>query len=278
MYGVDGIFSHCCETVHYFSCTDPCSYWVLYLLDSSMPLGGRCSSLPCTLDTTSILKDAVTVYNSLSLVSRNRMTISTNGTLSMVAQCAYLASYKDPLVIRQGVMLRSTSSSQPVDCSTPQPSTVPRPSVTTSSPLLVTDSVNLTDDASSQTKLNPGKQKYKPCGKIKDDIGLGACSAPQEGRSKCDLNLKPGVTGTASNTDSRYCEIEAIIDHYMNDEVRMEETGDIEAESGGVDPDVAEDHDEFDLGDMWCLTHAGYRRYKVRYPVGFKSATSSGED
>ncbi|KAL5500578.1 hypothetical protein EMCRGX_G012165 [Ephydatia muelleri] len=103
-----------------------------------------------------------------------------------------------------------------------------------------------------ESKLNPGKQKYKPCGKIKDDIGLGACSAPQEGRSKCDLNLKPGVTaGTASNTDSRYCEIEAIIDHYMNDEVRMEETGDIEAESGGVDPDVAEDHDEFDLGDMW---------------------------
>ena len=29
----------------------------------------------------------------------------------------------------------------------------------------------------------------------------------------------------------------------MNDEVRREETGDIEAESGGVDSDVAEDHD-----------------------------------
>ena len=95
-----------------------------------MPLGGRCSSLPCTLDTTSILKDAIAVYNSLSLVFRNWMTISTNGMLSMVAQCAYLASYKDPLVVRQGVMLRSTSSSQPVDCSTPQPSTVPRPSST----------------------------------------------------------------------------------------------------------------------------------------------------
>ncbi|KAL5500603.1 hypothetical protein EMCRGX_G012194 [Ephydatia muelleri] len=120
------------QTVHNFSCTDPCSYWVLYILDSSIPLGGRCSSLPCTLDTTSILKDAIAVYNSLSLVSRNWMTISTNGTLSMVAQCAYLASYKDPLVVRQGVMLRSTSSSQPVDCSTPQPSTVPRPSSTIS--------------------------------------------------------------------------------------------------------------------------------------------------
>ena len=44
------------------------------------------------------------------------------------------------------------------------------------------------------SELNPGKQKYKPCGKIKDDIGLGAWSAPQEGRSKCDLNLKPGVS------------------------------------------------------------------------------------
>ena len=95
-----------------------------------MPLGGRCSSLTCTLDTTSILKDAIAVYNSLSLVSRNWMTISTNGMLSMVAQCAYLASYKDPLIVRQGVVLRSTSSSQPVDCSTPQPSTFPRPSST----------------------------------------------------------------------------------------------------------------------------------------------------
>ena len=27
---------------------------------------------------------------------------------------------------------------------------------------------------------------------------------------------------------------------------------------------------------FWCLTHAGYRRFKVRYPVGFKTATSSG--
>ncbi|KAL5500596.1 hypothetical protein EMCRGX_G012185 [Ephydatia muelleri] len=84
------------------------------------------------------------------------MTISTNGMLSMVAQCAYLASYKDPLVVRQGVMLRSTSSSQPVDCSTQQLSTVPRPSVTASSPLLVTDSVNLTDDTISQTNASCG--------------------------------------------------------------------------------------------------------------------------
>ena len=44
------------------------------------------------------------------------------------------------------------------------------------------------------SELNPGKPMYKPYGKIKDDIGLGAWSAPEEGRSKCDLNLKPGVS------------------------------------------------------------------------------------
>ena len=73
------------------------------------------------------------------------------------------------------------------------------------------------------SELNPGKPKYKPYGKIKDDIGLGA---PEEGRSKCDLNLKPGVSKTtlkmikerllmshiknlaaASDTNSHYCEI-----------------------------------------------------------------------
>ena len=96
------------RTVYNFSCTDMCSYWVLYVLDSSVPLGGRCSTLPCVLDTTSVMKDATTVYNSLNLVSKNWITISTNGSLTMVAQCAYLASYKDPLVVRQGVMLRTT--------------------------------------------------------------------------------------------------------------------------------------------------------------------------
>ena len=37
----------------------------------------------------------------------------------------------------------------------------------------------------------------------------------------------------------------------MNDKVRMEETGDAETESGGVNPEDAEDHDEVDLGDMY---------------------------
>ena len=107
-----------------------CSYWVLYIIDSSMPLGGRCSTLPCVLDTTSVMKDATTVYNSLNLVSKNWITISTNGTLTMVAQCAYLASYKNPLVVRQGVMLR-TATASPCGCATPELSTVPRPSPTT---------------------------------------------------------------------------------------------------------------------------------------------------
>ena len=30
------------------------------------------------------------------------------------------------------------------------------------------------------------------------------------------------------------------------------------------------------VNPFWCLKHAGYRRFKVRYPVGFKTATSSG--
>ena len=37
----------------------------------------------------------------------------------------------------------------------------------------------------------------------------------------------------------------------MADEVSVEETGEPEAESGQVDDDDGEDHDEFDLGDMW---------------------------
>ena len=136
------------QTLYNFSCTEPCSYWVLYLLDSSVPLGGRCSRLPCTLDTTSILKDAIAVYKSLNLVFRNWMTISSNGTLVMVAQCAYLASYKVPLVIRQGVMLRSESSS--VDCSTTQPSIVPTPSSTVSSASLASDNPSTTFTTTAQ--------------------------------------------------------------------------------------------------------------------------------
>ena len=138
-------------TVYNFSCTDMCSYWVLYIIDSSMPLGGRCSTLPCVLDTTSVMKDAIIVYNSLNLVSKNWITISTNGTLTMVAQCAYLASYKDPLVVRQGVMLR-TATASPCGCATPGSSTAPRPSPTT----IVPDCRTTTDTAQpTTTNLSP---------------------------------------------------------------------------------------------------------------------------
>ena len=46
------------------------------------------------------------------------------------------------------------------------------------------------------SEFKPGKPKYKPYGKIKDHIELGVWSPPsaEEGRSKCDLNLKPGVS------------------------------------------------------------------------------------
>ena len=138
-------------SIYNFSCTDMCSYWVLYIIDSSMPLGGRCSTLPCVLDTTSVMKDAITVYDSLNLVSKNWITISTNGTLKMVAQCAYLASFKDPLVVRQGVMLRIATAS-PCGCATPEPSTVPRPSPYT----IVPDCGTTTDTAQpTTTNLSP---------------------------------------------------------------------------------------------------------------------------
>ena len=134
------------------------------------------------------------------------------------------------------------------------------------------------------SEYNPGKPKYKPYGKIKDDIELGVWSPRSaEGRSKCDLNLKPGVSKVtlekikerllmshtkgieavpSTSTHSRSSEIdeEALIDQWhldddddpdMADEVSIEETGEPEAESGQVDDDDGEDHDEFDLGDMW---------------------------
>ena len=134
------------------------------------------------------------------------------------------------------------------------------------------------------SEFNPGKPKYKPYGKIKDDIELGVWSTPsaEEGRSKCDLNLKPGVSkvtlekikerllmshtkgieavpSTSTHSHSSEIDEEALIDQWhlddddpdMADEVSIEETGEPEAESGQVDDDDGEDHDEFDLGDMW---------------------------
>ncbi|KAL5466926.1 hypothetical protein EMCRGX_G031089 [Ephydatia muelleri] len=134
------------------------------------------------------------------------------------------------------------------------------------------------------SEFNPGKPKYKPYGKIKDDIELGVWSPRStEGRSKCDLNLKPGVSkvtlekikerllmshtkgieavpSTSTHSCSSEIDEEALIDQWhldddddpdMADEVSIEETGEPEAESGQVDDDDGEDHDEFDLGDMW---------------------------
>ncbi|KAL5460160.1 hypothetical protein EMCRGX_G033588 [Ephydatia muelleri] len=117
------------------------------------------------------------------------------------------------------------------------------------------------------SEFNPGEPKYKPYGKIKDDIELGVWSLPsaEEGRSKCDLNLKPGVSKVtlekikerllmshtkgieavpSTRTHSRSSEIdeEALINQWhlddddpdMADEVSIEETGEPEAESGQV--------------------------------------------
>ena len=57
------------------------------------------------------------------------------------------------------------------------------------------------------SEFNPGKPKYKPYGKIKDDIELGVWSPPsaEEGRSKCDLNLKPGVSKSHLRRSRKGC-------------------------------------------------------------------------
>eukprot|EP00731_Ephydatia_muelleri_P000932 Em0001g932a len=111
------------------------------------------------------------------------------------------------------------------------------------------------------SEFNPGKPKYKPYGKMKDDIELGVWSPPsaEEGRSKCDLNLKPGVSKVTLEkikerllmSHTKYQWHLDDDDPVMADEVSVEETGEPEAESGQVDDDDGEDHDEFDLGDMW---------------------------
>ena len=68
------------------------------------------------------------------------------------------------------------------------------------------------------------------------------------------------VPSTSTHSRSSEIDEEALIDQWhlddddgpdMADEVSIEETGESEAESGQVDDDDGEDHDEFDLGDMW---------------------------
>ena len=88
-----------------FSCTGTCNYWVLYVLDSSAPLGGRCSVLPCMIETTSIDNEAKLARQSLRLkVSGSWMAVATNGSIVALAQCAY--SYQTLTLFRAAVMLR----------------------------------------------------------------------------------------------------------------------------------------------------------------------------
>ena len=91
--------------VYNFSCTDTCSYWVLYILDSSVPLGGLCSTLPCGIATSSIDNESKVARQSLRLkISGSGMTVTTNGSIMAVAQCAY--SYQSFTLFRAAVMLR----------------------------------------------------------------------------------------------------------------------------------------------------------------------------
>ncbi|KAL5503003.1 hypothetical protein EMCRGX_G009877 [Ephydatia muelleri] len=72
-------------------------------------------------------------------------------------------------------------------------------------------STRVTGDQLLQSSIL-ASQSTNPNGKIKDDIGLGA---PEEGRSKCDLNLKPGVNLLLSKMVQRH--VDGIVDHSKED-------------------------------------------------------------
>ena len=127
--------------VYNFSCTDTCSYWVLYILDSSVPLGGRCSNLPCAVETSSIDNESKVARQSLQLkISGSGMTVATNGSIMAVAQCAY--SNQTFTLFRAAVMLRqiktgaalSPSSSATLDLFPPKKVDEPTMSPTTTAP------------------------------------------------------------------------------------------------------------------------------------------------
>ena len=104
--------------VYNFSCTDTCSYWVLYILDSSVPLGGRCSNLPCVVETSSIGNESKVVRQSLQLkISGSGMTFTTNGSIMALAQCAY--SYQTFTFFRAAVMLRQLQTGATISPSSP---------------------------------------------------------------------------------------------------------------------------------------------------------------
>ena len=71
--------------------------------------------------------------------------------------------------------------------------------------------------------------------------------------------IAEAVPSTSTHSRSSEIDEEALIDQWhlddddpdMADEVSIEETGEPEAESGEVDDDDGEDHDEFDLGDIY---------------------------
>ena len=126
-------------TAYNFSCTATCSYWVLYLLDSSMPLSGWCSNLPCMVETSSIDNDVKIARQSLDMKMSGRwMTIASNGTLMAVAQCAY--NYQGLTLFRAAVMLRQSNIAS---CSLP-PTTigVPTQSAPTTAAVATTAIVN----------------------------------------------------------------------------------------------------------------------------------------
>ena len=142
--------------VYNFSCTDTCSYWVLYILDSSIPLGGRCSNLPCVVETSSIDNESKVARQSLRLkISGSWMTVASNGSIMALAQCAF--SYQTLTLFRAAVMLRQVKTGTAIASSSPSilevttqssPKEADVPTPQTISPPVV-------DDALNSTKVRP---------------------------------------------------------------------------------------------------------------------------
>ena len=124
-------------TVYNFSCNNPCSYWVFYILDFPEPLSGSCkNTLPCKVDTASLSEQAKVTRSELQVATygKDRMgnTLATSinvtrGTLMMVVQCVSSTTYIDGMMVRVGKSPITLHYSEGYNTITvPLPTTVPQ--------------------------------------------------------------------------------------------------------------------------------------------------------
>lgn len=128
-------------TNYSFYCTQPCSRWVLYMLDYVTPLRGCNYKLPCTVDSKSFETNSVTARKELNITSgESSVFLSvTTGRLMLVAHCILSSGYAQAVMIREDGSVpksqpaaSSTTCLPPVSTSSVQ-SLVPSPTATTPS-------------------------------------------------------------------------------------------------------------------------------------------------